>query len=448
MENKTVSRREFIKTASIASVATLAFPYVMRGQQGQSPNDKLNIACCGVGGRGADAVAGLMSQNLVAFCDVDDAKAAATFKLHPEIGSDRRFKDYRVMLDKLGNQIDAVTVSTPDHMHFPIAMAALSLGKHVFVEKPLTHTISEARTLARTAREKKVATQMGNQGHAGDGCRTLKEWVDAGVLGDVTEVHSWTDRPIWPQGVNPPDHTKMMPVVPSTLDWDLWLGVAAQREYDPAYLPFTWRGFWDFGTGALGDMGCHILDGAFYALDLRSPTRVEAVSAHQTEISAPKASMVTYTYPARGSMVPLKLTWYDGGLQPTLPPDWDGTSVFPKNGSLIVGSKATVLADTYYDNVAIIPEAKMAAMAPSLPAKTIPRVGMTHFMEWVRACKGGVPAGSNFDYSAGLAEVALLSNLAIRARRPIEWDAAAMRVTNYPDANRFLTFNYRPGFGV
>jgi predicted dehydrogenase len=448
MENKTVSRREFIKTASIASVATLAIPYVMRGQQGQSPNDKLNIACCGVGGRGADAVAGLMSQNLVAFCDVDDAKAAATFKLHPEIGSDRRFKDYRVMLDKLGNQIDAVTVSTPDHMHFPIAMAALSLGKHVFVEKPLTHTISEARTLARTAREKKVATQMGNQGHAGDGCRTLKEWVDAGVLGDVTEVHSWTDRPIWPQGVNPPDHTKMMPVVPGTLDWDLWLGVAAQREYDPAYLPFTWRGFWDFGTGALGDMGCHILDGAFYALDLRSPTRVEAVSAHQTEISAPKASMVTYTYPARGSMVPLKLTWYDGGLQPTLPPDWDATSVFPKNGSLIVGSKATVLADTYYDNVAIIPDAKMAAMAPSLPAKTIPRVGMTHFMEWVRACKGGVPAGSNFDYSAGLAEVALLSNLAIRARRPIEWDAAAMRVTNYPDANRFLTFNYRPGFGV
>jgi predicted dehydrogenase len=448
MENKTVSRREFIRTASLASAATLAFPYVMRGQQGQSPSDKLNIACCGVGGRGADAVAGLASQNLVAFCDVDDAKAAATFKLHPEIGSDRRFKDYRVMLDKLGSQIDAVTVSTPDHMHFPIAMAALSLGKHVFVEKPLTHTISEARTLARTAREKKVATQMGNQGHAGDGCRTLKEWVDAGVLGDVTEVHSWTDRPIWPQGVNAPDHTKMMPVVPGTLDWNLWLGVAAQREYDPAYLPFTWRGYWDFGTGALGDMGCHILDGAFYALDLKSPTHVEAISARQTEISAPKASMVTYTYPARGSMVPLKLTWYDGGLQPPLPPEWDSAKAFPQNGSLIVGSKATVLADTYYDHVVIIPDAKMAAMTPSLPAKTIPRVGMTHFMEWVRACKGGVPAGSNFDYSSGLAEVALLSNLAIRARRPIEWDAAAMRVTNYPDANRFLTYAYRPGFGV
>jgi predicted dehydrogenase len=448
MDNKPVSRREFIKSASVISAATLAFPYVMRGQQGRSPNDRLNIACCGVGGRGANAVSGLASENLVAFCDVDDAKAADTYKLHPEMGSDRRFRDYRRMLDKLGNQIDAVTVSTPDHMHFPIAMAALSLGKHVFVEKPLTHTISEARTLARTAREKKVATQMGNQGHAGDGCRVLKEWVDAGVLGDVTEVHSWTDRPIWPQGVNAPDHTKMMPVVPATLDWDLWLGVAAQREYDPAYLPFTWRGYWDFGTGALGDMGCHILDGAFYALDLRSPTHVEALSARQTEISAPKASMITYTYPARGSMVPLKLTWYDGGLQPSLPADLEAGKLLPQNGTLIVGSKATVLADTYYDNVQIIPDSKMLAMTPSLPPKTIPRVGMTHFMEWVRACKGGVPAGSNFDYASGLAEVALLSNLAIRARRPIEWDAAAMRVTNFPDANRFLSVNYRPGFGV
>jgi predicted dehydrogenase len=448
MENKNVTRREFIKSASLASAATLAFPYVMRAQQGQSPNSRLNIACCGVGGRGANAVSGLVSENLVAFCDVDDAKAAETYKLHPEIGSDRRFKDYRVMLDKLGSQIDAVTVSTPDHMHFPIAMAALSLGKHVFVEKPLTHTISEARTLAKTAREKRVATQMGNQGHAGDGCRVLKEWVDAGVLGDVTEVHSWTDRPIWPQGVSAPDHSKLIPVVPATLDWDLWLGVAAQRDYDPAYLPFTWRGYWDFGTGALGDMGCHILDGAFYALDLRAPSHVEAVSARQTEISPPKASMVTYTYPARGKLVPLKLTWYDGGLQPLLPPEMEPGKVLPQNGTLIVGSKATVYADTYYDSVQIIPDSKMLAMTPSLPGKTIPRVGMTHFMEWVRACKGGVPAGSNFDYASGLAEVALLSNLAIRARRPIEWDSAAMKVTNFPDANRFLSVDYRPGFGV
>jgi len=448
METKTVTRREFIKSASVVSAATLAFPYVMRAQGGVSPNSKLNIACVGVGGRGANAVQGLVSENLVAFCDVDDAKAAATFKAHPEMGPDRCFKDFRRMFDNMGSQIDAVTVSTPDHMHFPIAMAALSLGKHVFVEKPLTHTISEARMLARTAREKKVATQMGNQGHAGDGCRTLKEWVDAGVLGDVTEVHSWTDRPIWPQGVNAPDHSKMMPVIPSTLAWDLWLGVAAEREYDPAYLPFTWRGYWDFGTGALGDMGCHILDGAFYALNLGSPTHVEAVSAKLTEISPPKASVVAYRFPARGSMPPVKLTWYDGGLTPTLPDSLEPGRLLDTNGTLIIGTKATVLADTYYDHVTIIPDAKMKELTPSLPGKTIPRVDCTHFMEWVRACKGGVPAGSNFDYASGLAEVALLSNLAIRARRPIEWDGASMAVTNYPDANRFVTKTYRPGFGV
>jgi len=448
MENTPVSRREFIRKASILSAATLAFPYVMRAQQGRSPNDKLNIACCGVGGRGADAVKGLMGENLVAFCDVDDAKAADTFKAHPEIGSDRRFKDYRVMLEKLGDQIDAVTVSTPDHMHFPIAMAAMALGKHVFVEKPLTHTISEARQLAKTAREKKVATQMGNQGHAGEGCRLLKEWVMAGVLGDVTEVHSWTNRPIWPQGVNAPDHSKMMPVIPSTLDWDLWLGVAAAREYDPAYLPFTWRGYWDFGTGALGDMGCHLLDGAFYALELGSPTRVEAVCAKQTEVSPPTASVVAYDFPARGAMPKLKLTWYDGGMMPPLPADLEPGRLLETNGTLIVGSKATVLADTYYGKVRIIPDAKMAALSPSLPAQSIPRIEGGHFAEWVRACKGGTPAGSNFDYSSGLTEVALLSNLAIRARRPIDWDGAAMRVTNNDDANRFVSSNYRPGFGV
>lgn len=448
MEKTPVSRREFIKSASVLSAATLAFPSIMRAQQGVSPSSKLNIACVGVGGRGASAVAGLAGENLVAFCDVDDAKAADTFKAHPEIGSDRRFKDFRRMLDTLGNEIDAVTVSTPDHMHFPIAMAALALGKHVFVEKPLTHTISEARQLAKAARDKKVATQMGNQGHAGNGCRVLKEWVAAGVLGDVTEVHCWTDRPIWPQGISAPDHSKMMPVVPSTLDWDLWLGVAAPREYDPAYLPFTWRGYWDFGTGALGDMGCHILDGAYYALELGSPTHVEAVSAKQTVVSAPTASVVTYRFPARGSMPALKLTWYDGGLKPSLPDALEPGRLLDSNGTLLIVSKATVLADTYYDKVTIIPDAKMAEFTPTLPGKTIPRIEGGHFQEWVRACKGGVPAGSNFDYASGLAEVALLSNLAIRARRPIEWDGAGMKVTNFPDANRYVTKQYRPGFGV
>jgi predicted dehydrogenase len=448
MEPTPVTRRDFVKSASVLSASALAFPYVMRAQQGTSPSDKLNIACVGVGGRGADAVKGLTGENLVAFCDVDDARAAETFKAHPEVGPERRFRDFRRMLDKMGSQIDAVTVSTPDHMHFPIAMAAISLGKHVFVEKPLTQTISEARGLAKAAREKKVATQMGNQGHAQDGCRQLKEWVMAGVLGNVTEVHSWTDRPIWPQGVNPPNHTKAMPVVPDTLDWDLWLGVAAQREYDPAYLPFTWRGYWDFGTGVMGDMACHVLDGAYYALNLGSPTRIEAVSAGQTAISPPTASMVTYHFPAREGMSKVKLVWYDGGLQPRLPEELEAARVLDLNGTLIIGTEATALADARYERVQIIPDAKMKALAPSLPQKTIPRVEGGHFAEWVRACKGGTPAGSNFDYASGLTEIPLLGNLAIRARRPIDWDGAAMKVTNDAEAHRMVTKEYRTGFGV
>lgn len=444
MNSPTLSRRDFIKTASLASAA-VAFPNVMRSQQGQSPNNKLNIALCGVGGRGYDAVQGLKGENFVAFCDVDDERAAKTYEEFPNVP---HFRDFREMLDKMGNQIDAVTVSTPDHMHFPIAMAALQLGKHVFVEKPLTHTIEEARKLGKLAREKKVATQMGNQGHANEGMRLIKEWHQAGILGEVREIHSWTDRPIWPQGVNPPDHSKMLPVVPPTLDWNLWLGVAANREYDPAYVPFAWRGYWDFGTGALGDMGCHIMDGAYWALELTQPTSVEAISARQSDISPPLASVVTYQFPARKNLVPLKWTWYDGGLQPLLPPEFEINRKLQPNGSLIVGSKATVFADTYYASARIIPETKMKEIAPTLPPKTLPRVEGGHFAEWVRACKGGTPAGSNFEYASQLTETVLLSNVAVRARRHIEWDAAAMKVTNLPEANQYVSKSYRAGFGI
>ena len=439
-----VSRRTFLKSASLASAA-VAFPHVMRSQQRRSPNDKLNIACIGVGGRGAAAVNGVKGENLVAFCDVDDARAAPTFKKFPEVP---RFHDFRKLLEKMGHQIDAVTVSTPDHMHYPIAMAAMSLGKHVFVEKPMSHTIAEARKMAQVAQEKKLATQMGNQGHASDGMRLLKEWFQAGILGEVREIHTWTDRPIWPQGVKAPDHSKLMPVVPSTLDWDLWLGVAAQRDYDPAYLPFNWRGYWDFGTGALGDMGCHMLDGGFWAFDLTPPTVIEAVSAKQTDVSAPSASVVTYQFPARGNQPPLKWVWYDGSMEPVLPPEFEGQKI-PDNGTFIIGSKATVSAHPNYFTVRIMPEAKMQAIAPTLPAKTLPRVpGGDHFMEWVNACKGGTPAGANFEYSSRLTETVLLSNVAVRARHRVEWDSAAMKVTNHAAANEFITKKYRGGFGV
>ncbi len=441
-----LSRRSFLKTASLASAARIAFPHVMRSQGGVSPNSKLNVACIGVGGRGAAAVAAMKDENIVAFCDVDDARAAKTYKDFPDVP---HFRDYRKLLEKHGSGIDAVTVSTPDHMHFPIAMAAMALGKHVFVEKPMSHTIEEARIMAKVAREKKLSTQMGNQGHAAEGTRLLKEWVDAGILGEVREVHSWTNRPIWPQGIGAPDHSKLMPVVPSTLDWELWLGVAQPRAYDPGYCPFNWRGYWDFGTGALGDMGCHQMDGGFYALNLDAPTSVEAMSAKQTAVSAPTASVVTYQFPARGARGPVKWVWYDGGMRPALEPWFEEGRPMPDNSTFIVGTKAAVLADANYFTIRLVPETKMRESGPLLPPKTIPRVpGGDHFREWVTACKGGVAAGANFEYSSRLTEMVLLSNVAVRAQRKILWDSAAMKITNYPAANQYVTKQYRGGFGV
>jgi predicted dehydrogenase len=447
MKPHTLTRRHFLRNASLASAVSVAFPAVLRSQgaTGASPNNRLNVACFGVGNQGRVAVEAMVGENLVAFCDVDDQCAAQTYGKHSGVP---RFRDFRKVFDAFGNQIDAVTISTPDHMHYPIAMAALSLGKHVFVEKPMTHTIWESRRLRELAAEKGVATQMGNQGHALEGIRLLKEWFDAGVLGEVREVQSWTDRPIWPQGVRAPDHSKMIPVVPSSLDWDLWLGVAAQRAYDPAYVPFNWRGYWDFGTGAAGDMGCHLMDGAFYALQLDAPEWVEAISAKANTYSAPSASVVTYQFPARSSLPPVRYTWYDGGLKPLPPPEFEHDRTLPSNGSFIIGSKASVLTDTYYRSVRLIPETKRVAMMPTLPPPTLPRVEGGHFQEWLRACKGGPAPGSSFEYAARLTEMVLLSNLALRAGRRIEWDAPHMKVTNIPEANQWVTKEYRPGFGV
>ena len=446
-----VTRRAFLQRASLASAATVAFPAILRSQPGQpSPNNRLNVACIGLGSQGRNVVNAMKGENLVAFCDVDDAHAARVYDAHPEVP---RFRDYRVLLEKLGDRIDAVAIATPDHMHYPIAVAALQLGKHVFLEKPLTHTIAEARQLARLAQEKKVATQMGNQGRATESIRLYKEGVDAGVLGDVREVHAWTNRPLshWPQGrlaVRPPDHSKMIPVCPPTLDWDLWLGVAPARPYDPMFAPFKWRGFWDFGTGAMGDMGCHIIDGAFWALQLGAPRTVEAVGAFQNDLTGPSAAMVVFEFPARGALPPLTLKWFEGGLTPALPGDWETGRELPDNGTLTFGSKATVLTASHFQNLRIVPETRMRELAPNLPAKTIPRIEGDHFAEWIRACKGGPAAGSNFDYAAGLTELCLLSNLAVRVRRKLEWDSVAGRVTNVPEANQYLTKTYRPGFGV
>ncbi|PAW65630.1 MAG: hypothetical protein B9S34_10450 [Opitutia bacterium Tous-C1TDCM] len=459
--SSSVTRRTFIKTASAAS--TLAFPAVLRAQPAgtPAPGKRLNVAIIGAGGRGGAAVQGMKDENIVAICDVDDDRCNGSLKnfkdKYPEEAgraeSATRFNDYRKMFDRMGNQIDAVTISTPDHMHFPAAMAAMSLGKHVYVEKPLSHTVWEARELAKKAREKKVVTQMGNQGHAGEGCRVLKEWVEAGVLGDVREIVSWTNRPFYPPWREPvgtfkkPDHSKFIPVAPKTLNWNAWLGVAADRAYDPAYMPWKWRGWWDFGTGAFGDVACHIMDGAYWALNLGAPTAVEAMSTGASDVACPLASIVTNWFPARGNMPPVKYTWSDGGILPPLPKELEfGRDLPAEAGTLLFGSKATVLCSFYYETVRIIPELKMREIAPSLPAKTIPRVQGGPFAEWLLGIKGGPKPGSNFEYSGPFTEAVLLANVAIRARRRLEWDAAAMKVTNVPDANQFVTKEYRTGW--
>ncbi len=455
------TRRSFIKSSTLAS--TLAFPAVLRAQPAgtPAPNQRLNVAIIGAGGRGGAAVQGMKDENIVAICDVDESRCDTSLKSfrekYPEESarheSAARFNDYRKMFDKLGNKIDAVTISTPDHMHFPAAMAAMSLGKHVYVEKPMTHTVWEARQLTEKAREKKVVTQMGNQGHADEGCRILKEWVEAGVLGEVREIVSWTNRPFYPPWREPigtfkkPDHSKSIPVVPKGVNWDAWLGVAKERAYDPAYMPWKWRGWWDFGTGPFGDVACHIMDGAYWALNLGAPTAVEAMATQATEDACPLASVVTNYFPARGNLPPVKYTWSDGGLMPPLPKELElGRDLNSEAGTILFGSKATVLCSFYYETVRIIPEVKMREIAPSLPPKTIPRVKGGPFAEWLLGCKGGPRPGSNFEYSGPFTEAVLLANVAIRSRRRIEWDSKAMKVTNNPDANQFVTKEYRPGW--
>ena len=409
-----------------------------------SPIEKLNIACIGSGGQAETDIRSVSTENIVALCDVDEANAARTFEAFPKA---RTFRDYRRMLDKMDNQIDAVTVTTPDHTHFPAAMWAIRMGKHVFVQKPLTRTVWEARQLTLAAREHNVVTQMGNQGHANEGTRLLNEWVNAGVIGPVREVHIWTNRPIWPQGI---DRPKERPPVPNTLDWDLWLGTAPERPYNPAYLPFNWRGWWDFGCGALGDMGCHIMDASFWALDLGSPTSVEAVSPPVNDETAPNWSIVTYRFPARGKKPPAKLVWFDGGKKPPRPRDLEEDRELSEGGQLILGDEGTIMdTNDYCNSPRLIPESKMRDFLPNRPPETIPRIPEgNHYQEWIRACKDGKPAGSNFDYSGPLTEMVVLGNLAIRTGKKMEWDAAHMRVTNVPEANQYVRTEYRKGWGV
>ena len=450
IESEGISRRRFLGSAAAAAAFTIVPRHVLGGPGYTAPSDKLNIACVGVNGKGRSDIQGVSTENIVALCDVDDEMMATTIRedspKNPQLLKATKYRDFRVMLEK-EKGIDAVTVSTPDHTHAVIAMMAIKMGKHVFVQKPLTHTIHEARALAKAARESNLVTQMGNQGHANEGARLINEWIADGAIGDVTEVHAWTDRPIWPQGIDRPE---TIPSVPSTLDWNVWLGPAPWRPYHPAYQPFTWRGWWDFGTGAIGDMGAHFLDQPYWALNLGAPITVEASSTEMKKETYPLASILRYQFPARGKMPAVKLLWFDGGLKPPRPDDLEpGRRMGGEDGGVIYyGTKGKLLHGIYAGNPRLIPETKMQEY--KRPAKTIPRSPGIH-EEWIEAIKAGKKSTTDFSYSSALTEMLLLGNVAIRAAKDnvvLQWDAEAMRVTNLPGANEYVQMPYREGWSL
>jgi predicted dehydrogenase len=431
------TRREFIQQSAALGTAwwVAARP---AWADSKSPIERLNFACIGVDGKGSsDSNDAGSHGNIVAICDIDErglAKKAARFPMA------RKFVDYREMLTEMEKEIDAVTVSTPDHSHAPASVMAMKMGKHCHCQKPLTWSVQEARLMRETAEKMGVATQMGNQGTAENGLREAVEIVRSGGIGTVTEVHVWTNRPVWPQGEGRPKDT---PEVPSNVHWDLFLGPAPYRPYHPAYHPFKWRGWIDFGTGALGDMACHTANMAVMALDLFDPVSIVAESSGIVENETfPKSSKIVFEFPERGERGPVKMVWYDGGNLP--PAELAPGQELPSSGSLLVGSEGTLYSPNDYGaKFFLLPEEKFADY--KRPEPTLPR-SPGHFTEFANACKGGEAAMSNFNYAARLTETILLGNVAMRAGQKIEWDAEKQLVTNLPDANHYLGREYREGW--
>ncbi len=450
------TRREFLKYSAAAMATVSIVPGRVLGLDGQPPpSARLNIAGVGVGGMGRSNLKQCAGENIVALCDVDHDYAAKTFQEYPDA---KVYRDFREMLDQQ-KDIDAVVVATPDHTHAIIALAAIQAGKHVYVQKPMAYAVGEARLLTEAARRQKVATQMGNQGHSGDGARMVCEWIGDGAIGHVREIHAWTNRPVWPQGIEV-ERPKETPPVPPGLDWDRWLGPAPVRPYHPTYHPAKWRAWWDFGTGSLGDLGCHILDPAFWALKLKYPESVEGcISTYWEEFfkeTAPKNEMfprstiVRYKFPARGRMPPVLLTWWDGGMLPPRPEALEeGRQMGDSDGGLLfMGDKGVLMCGCYGKSPRLLPDKLMQKYRK--PKETIERVpgGMEgHEKNWLRACKGGPAACSNFDYSGPLSEMVLMGNLAVRyPNRRLLWDGEKMAVTNDPEANAFVSRTYREGW--
>lgn len=460
------SRRGFLKTSAVAASAFMIVPrHVLGGKGYLAPSDRLIVAGVGAGGKGESDIAAFAKSgkaDIGFLCDVDERRAANSRKNFPKA---KFYKDWREMYDKESKNFDAVSVSTPDHNHAIITYHAMQLGKHVYVQKPLTHDIYEARLLTDAAKKYKVVTQMGNQGASNDGTRLMSEWYDADLIGDVHTVYCWTNRPVWPQGIAWPSGKAE---IPKELDWDLWLGTAPQKDYVDKLVPFNWRGWWDYGTGALGDMGCHLVEAPFRVLDILYAKDVQASvgSVYVDEFkqgyfpeSCPPSSHITLTFPkTKKTKGDVTLHWMDGGIQPERPVEllpgenWGGED---GNGTLFIGTKGKMYASTYSDAPTLLPkERTKSAKAPQKWAR-VPGGAGGHYAQWVEGCIAGygkTQLSSSFETAGPLTEALLMANLAVRGHAlkggkiKYLWDNANMKVTNFDEANQFVKRQYREGW--
>jgi predicted dehydrogenase len=467
-----MKRRTFLSQAGLAAAAVTIVPRHVLGKGYRAPSDTLYVAGIGAGGKGQSDIAAFAKSGkatIAYLCDVDDRRAQKSREAFPQA---KYIKDYRELLDKESKSFDAVSVSTPDHMHAIQALAAMQLGKHVYVQKPLTHDIYEARQMTEAAKKYKVVTQMGNQGASGDGVRQMREWYNAGLIGEVHTVYCWTNRPVWPQGVAWPQAANE---IPKELDWNLWLGTAPQKNYVDNLVPFNWRGWWDYGTGALGDMACHIIEPPFRVLGLGYPTEVEASvgSVYVGEFkrgyfpeSCPPSSHNIMTFPGKGKGKNVKFHWMDGGIQPERPEELGPNEMMGDggNGVIMVGTKGKMMCSTYGINPQLLPTSKTKEANVKQSIARVPGGAEGHYAQWVEACLAGygkMEVSSPFDIAGPLTESVLMGNLALRSydvRKPGEkegqftypgryikllWDGPNMKITNFDDANQFVKREYR-----
>jgi hypothetical protein len=445
----TMKRRKFIKSGAAAFSTFMIVPrHVLGGKGYISPSSKLNIAGIGIGGKGADDLRNVESENIIALCDVDERYAERIFHRYPEA---KKYKDYREMLDSI-KEIDAVMIATPDHTHAVIAMAAMKAGKHVFCQKPLTHNINETLQIMKTAKESGLTTQMGIQGHAMEGIRLVCEWIWDGAIGDVYKVEAWCSITNYPPGhayySTPCDaRPHITPSVPGYLDWDLWLGPASFRPYSPCYHPLVWRNWWDFGSSMMADRGAHTFDPIAEPLKLKDPLSIEAICTDYNTETYPVGAIVNYRFPEREKFPPLELTWYEG-LRPPRPKDLDDDRQLgdSEGGALFFGTKGKLMCGIYGGSPRIIPESKMRAYKQ--PAKSLPR-SEGIYKEWIDACKNNTQSSANFEYSGIITKIVQLGNLAKRFNgKVLHWDGANQKVTNAPEANQYLNPVYREGWSL